>query len=398
MGEHNIVVLGAGVAGLNVAHSLLRHVIPAVTATSPSDSYKVILVNPSSHFYWVFGAPRALISEKVWPLDKSFGPIAEHFSSYPKETFEFVQGQGVELDAAAHKLIIRPTAKGAASETRTIEYRSLVLSVGSSADNPLWGVRESHEVTRAALQDMHKRLPAAKSIVIAGGGAAGTETAGEIAFEFGKTKQVTILSGSTQLLSTIRPDLGQQAEKYLEQMHAKVRHNVRVTSTSQTASGATNLVLSDGSTLTTDLYIDATGLKPNTGFLPRGLLATNGKIETDAQTLRVPAAGSGAGVYSVGSAASYSHGGVLDVMDAIPPLIRTIEYDLSGGKVGAGKEGDYHRNEKDTMVVPVGRSKGVGVAFGWKVPSVFVWLLKGRDYMSSKLEDNLNGAQYLKKV
>ncbi|KAI9843340.1 MAG: hypothetical protein M1837_006466 [Sclerophora amabilis] len=391
MAERNIVVLGAGIAGISVAHYLLRHVIPSLAATS-SDTYKVILVNRSSQAYWVFGAPRALVNEKNWPMDKSFRPIEEHFHGYPKDSFEFIQGDAAQLDSGARRLVIQATAPSQTS--LTIDYQALVIATGASADNALWGLKGDHDFTRAALKDMHNRLPSANSVVVAGGGPAGTETAGELGSEFGGTKQITLLSGSTHLLPTVRSDIGQQAETYLQQLQVAVKHQVRVTSASTTPDGKTELALSNGTTMTTDVFIDATGLKPNTGFLPSSLLNSRGAVETDPQSLRVP--GAGGGVYAIGSVASYSNGRIFDVINAVAPLSGTIEFDLSNGR--SGREKVYKRNEKDTMIVPIGRSKGVGLAFGWRVPSLVVWALKGRDYMNGNFEAYLDGAQYRKKA
>lgn len=61
-----------------------------------------------------------------------------------------------------------------------------------------------------------------------------------------------------------------------------------------------------------------------------------------------------------------------------------------------GPDRTYTRMDKEMQIVPVGPSKGVGAVFGWRVPSIFVWLLKGRDYMIPKGPASISGSQWNK--
>jgi len=53
----------------------------------------------------------------------------------------------------------------------------------------------------------------------------------------------------------------------------------------------TTLTLEDGKTLDADLYIPATGMKPNTSFIHETLLTADSRVDTNASTLRVDKAG-----------------------------------------------------------------------------------------------------------
>ena len=44
----------------------------------------------------------------------------------------------------------------------------------------------------------------------------------------------------------------------------------------------------------------------------------------------------------------------------------------------------------------MGRGKGVGAFGGWRVPSWFVWMIKGRDYLSSMAPDVVSGKKWAK--
>jgi apoptosis-inducing factor 2 len=101
-------------------------------------------------------------------------------------------------------------------------------------------------------------------------------------------------------------------------------------------------------------------------------------------------------IYCIGALASYAHGNLLDIRDAVGPLAAVMEFDLSGGK--SGKEVVFKVNGTETQVVPVGRSKAVGVIFNVRVPGCVAWLLKGRTFMGDQAKPNAYGALVKKKT
>jgi apoptosis-inducing factor 2 len=128
-----------------------------------------------------------------------------------------------------------------------------------------------------------------------------------------------------------------------------------------------------------DLYIPAYGLKPNTSFVDKSRLIADGRVDTNPSTLRVDKAGPR--VYAVGDVASAARPAIHLLVNAIPVLCANIKSDLL---LAAGKEGNperiYKEDTTETHLVPIGKSKGVGAAMGWWMPSWAVWLIKGRDY------------------
>lgn len=60
-------------------------------------------------------------------------------------------------------------------------------------DVPWKASLEGYEKTKSLLHEYQNKVKAAKSIIIAGAGPTGVETAGEIAFEYGKGKEVTLV-------------------------------------------------------------------------------------------------------------------------------------------------------------------------------------------------------------
>ncbi|KAL8876318.1 MAG: hypothetical protein Q9192_008888, partial [Flavoplaca navasiana] len=140
-----------------------------------------------------------------------------------------------------------------------------------------------------------------------------------------------------------------------------------------------------------DIYISATGIQPNTSFLPPSWLTSRNYVITrDTTSLRGPVDG----VYAIGDVAGYSLGGALDIMDAVRPLCATILNDLSKGEMG--KEGAFKQTVTETQLVPVGPKGGVGSAFGWRVPSFVVWVVKSRDFMIGMVEGTVMGNRFVR--
>ena len=415
MAVHSIVILGAGFAGLGSAQYLLRHTIPALEAKDPNQTttYKVTIVTPSTHFFWKIASPRALLGKAdLLPIDKCFLPVEDGFKDYPKDKFNFIYGAAVGCDET--QKILKIQSKG--EPEMPLKYDTLVLAAGSRSSTPIWSLFGGHEESEKALEEMAGLLRNAKSVVIGGGGASGVETSGkctsaqdgaccgvanncvpkgEIIAAY-PSMDLTLLSGNKQLLPRLsNKKVGQAAENRLKGLNVKVVNNLRVTSTQQSGS-QTALTMSDGSKMRADVYIDSTGSKPNTGFLPRAWLNDSGYVKTNETTLRGPVES----VYAIGDNASYSLGGFPDVMYAVRPLCSTILMDLTG-KLGAQettteKPIPYKQITKDMQLIPLGPKIGVGVFMGWRIPSFLVWLVKSRTFMIEKAEGMVKGADYVK--
>lgn len=389
MATHNIVVIGASYAGLGTAHYLLRHTIPALEKANQPTKYKLTLISATTHFYHKVGAPRFLASPTLIPLSKAFLSISDGFKDYDSHRFKLVIGTATALDESNKTILVSDTY--GSSSPKTLTYSTVVLATGSSSESPLWSIPGSHEKTIAALEATQSALPSAKTVLIAGGGAAGTETAGEIASLFPEI-DITLLSGADRLLTRLRAAIGAAAEAQASALGVKVVHKLKVNATS--AAGSQTIVqLSDGTSKTVDIYIDATGIRPNSGFLPKSWLNEKGYVITkDTTSLRGP----GDGVYAIGDVAGYSLGGALDIIDAVRPLCSTIFADLAGPNAGGVKPQRFKQSVTETQLVPIGPKGGVGSLFGWRVPSFVVWLIKSRDYMVGMVPGIVSGDKFVK--
>ena len=389
----NIVILGGSYGGVSTAHYLLKHVLPRIPEPT---TYQVILISASSQAMCRQACPRALISDDMFPQDKLFVSITKALEQYPKETFHFIHGTATEL----HHIDRTVTISEASGNIKTVSYNALVIATGASTPSPLLGLNRGEDFLKANWAAFRRALPNAKSIVIAGGGPAGIETAGELgeylngraghwASKLSSPKvSITVITASSQILPALRPAIAAKAEAYLAKVGVTVIKNTKVASVTPTGAGTDDvaakatITLDDGKTIDADLYIPATGTVPNTKFIYESLLAPDGRVETNSSTLRVDKAGPR--VYAVGDAASYARPAVHLILGAIPVLGANIKRDLllaAGAMAEAvGEDRAYKEDTRETQMVPIGKSKGVGAAMGYQVPSFMVWLIKGRDY------------------
>ena len=197
---------------------------------------------------------------------------------------------------------------------------------------------------------------------------------------------ITLVTSASRILPVLRPSLAVTAESYLADVGVTVLANAKVTTVSPMDAGHTavagnaTVTLEDGRVLHADLYIPATGTRPNTGFMDASLLAADGRVQTNPATLRVDSAGER--VYAIGDAASSSRPAVHMVLSAVPVLGANIKRDLllAAGVAEAGADKEFREDTRETQLVPIGKSKGVGAMMGYRLPSFLVWLIKGRDY------------------
>lgn len=407
--RRSVVILGGSYAGMSTAHYLLRHAIPQL---SNKKSYKVVIVSASSQAMCRPACPRALISDDMFPKDKLFVSVREQFEKYPKGSFRFVHGTAAKLDHVNRTVSVE--LKG--GQTEQISFHALVVATGASTPSPLHGLNRDAEVLRASWKTFQEALPTAKSIVIAGGGPAGVESAGELGeFLNGRAGwfssklespkiSITVVTAGSGILPVLRPSIAKKAEGYLAKVGVAIINNARVETVEPQGAGSDNicakatLTLDNGRTLNADLYIPSTGTRPNTSFLDKELLVADGRVFTNPATLRVDKAGPR--VYAIGDAASYARPAVHLILGAIPVLCANIKRDLllatTEEESALSKDRIFKEDTRETQLVPIGNSKGVGAAMGFQLPGFLVWLIKGRDYWLWTTGNLWSGKQWTK--
>ena len=406
----NIVILGGSYGGISIAHHLIKHTISHLP--NPT-SYQVIVVTPSSQAMCRPACPRALISDSMFPQDKLFVNIPKQFEQYPSENFRFLDGTATQLDHINRTVSIRIST----GNTEKLDYYALVIATGASTPSPLLGLNSSSDNLRSSWNTFRQALSTTKSILIAGGGAAGIETAGELGeclngragwfssrLPNPKVK-ITVIGAGGQILPVLRPALAKKAEAELAKLGVTVIKNSRVMSVSPADAGTdgaltskVTVALENGKTMEADLYIPATGTTPNTRFISNDLLTNDGRVDTNPQTLRFDKAGHR--VYAIGDCASYSRPAIHLILEAVPVLgvnmKRDFLLDAGKSKNEVPAEKSFKEDKRETQLVPIGKSRGVGAAMGWAVSSWMVWAIKGRDYWLWTVGNVWSGKQWAK--
>lgn len=361
-----VVILGAGWAGLPLAHKLLKHTLPKVK------DLKVILVSPNTHFFWNLAAVRAVIPGTLTD-DQMLLPIQPGFARYPDGSFEFVLGKASNIEPDSNIVIITKN-DGIRSH---LTYDHLVIATGSQilSDLPFKPVG-THEETVNALHTLQKQIGEAKSIVVAGAGPTGVETAGEIAAHYGAKKEVTlIISGKHALeAANVSKSVRQIVEKDLQKLGVRLIRNAKVDDiqASEKVNGhvaKTSIKLSNGTTVVADLYLPLFGIKLNTNFLPANFLDSTGSITLD-KMMRVQGTQNIWGIGDVGNLEPKQ-------VAVIDGMIIHLSTALDTALTGQGELKEY-KPAKSMFFVTMGKKLGTGEIGGWRLWGWMVAYVKGR--------------------
>lgn len=387
---HNIVVVGASYAGSSVAHIFLKHVFPELPKAGAS--YHVHLINPSSTFYHRSASPRAAASLDLAKNIKMFSDLLSGFEQYDPDIFTFIRGAVTSMDTKARTVHVRH-AEG--SET-VIRYHALVLATGTSTHAPVLSTYQtSLEELQKTILDMNMKVKTAKSIIVSGGGPSAVELAGEIgeylngaAGWFAERPsnpqaKITLIAGAEKLLPLLSQSFSAWAESLLRRVGVDVVYRLRTTGTEEMANGKTIVRLNGSTDMECDLFIPAMGVTPNTKFVPNNLLDDKNYIKTNENTLRVDEAGPR--VYCVGDVGSYTRGGLIDLIEAVPVAMTNMKRDLLAAHSDPearpiGPDRIHKPITAETQLVPVGQTRGLGAFSGFELPYFMTYHFKVKDY------------------
>ncbi|KAL2024551.1 hypothetical protein VTK56DRAFT_7594 [Thermocarpiscus australiensis] len=357
-----VLILGGSYAGLHVAHALLK---------KRDKNLKVILVSKSDFFYWNIASVRAIIPGIIKDQD-IIKPLDAALKRYPSGSYELVIGSVSAADFESKQVEVVVSSD---NTNRTISYDQLVLATGSRAPpSTVWKASDftTSEAAIKSLRDTASKVHAAKHIVVAGAGSTGVEVAGELGYEYGKTKQIVLLCAGDQILGgdIVAP----AAVNELKKLKVAIKYHARVESTSAApdSSGKTEVKLANGETIATDLYLPTTGLTPNTEYIPAKYLTVDANYRTVLvdECLRVQGAKD---VWACGDVVSKPRAGFFITQKQAASVAKNVEAAL------AGKEPTMAKGPPvDIFAVAVGRGRGVGRIGSVKLPSFAVWMAKGR--------------------
>jgi NADH dehydrogenase FAD-containing subunit len=402
--EYHIVIVGGNFGGVSLGHYLLRKTFKTLKTLQPNTTFRITLISPNTHFYYKIAAPRALINPDLIPEEQYFKSLAEAFEQYDASIFEHVEGKATSLDAQNRTVSVETMSN---SEQRIIKYDSLVIASGTTSSSPLWTINDSHEASRAAIHALHKELPNASTVLIAGAGPVGVETAGEIASAYPNAK-ITLTSSSDRVLPKQSPNLSAKAKTALESLGVIVKTNTGL-SDPMASEDTRPVQLNDGSSDTPDVFINATGArKMNTEWLPSEWLDKDRKVATRDSYFRVKGEGPSAqGVYVVGDVAAGTKSSAIELDAMVPVVASSIAIDITGSagtsdglfgwlvsfvKTPAPRQIEY--KPMNAIVVPIGPGGGVGSVFGFNMPSFMVKKGKSEKYLMELVEPMITGKKW----
>ncbi|GAA1549640.1 FAD-dependent oxidoreductase [Nocardioides humi] len=208
---------------------------------------------------------------------------------------EIVHGELTGLDPAARTVAVRD---------REIRYDVLVVATGVS--NGFWrrpGFQTDADVT-AALGSAHDRLAGSASVLVVGGGAAAVTTALQVACRWPE-KRVTLAFPGRRALPQHHPRVWDVARRRLADAGVVLlperRADVPDDFAADEITAGPVAWTTGGPATAADAVVWAIGrVRPNTGWLPAGLLDEHGFVRVE-PTLRVPGA---PGVFAIGDVAA----------------------------------------------------------------------------------------------
>lgn len=281
----NVLVVGAGAAGLAVVESLRRK----------GYRERITLLGEEA------GAPydRPPLSKQV--LAGTWEPERTHLRTrdvLDALDAEFVLDErALALDAATRTV---RTASGA-----TLRAEAVVLATGLHARRlpGLSGTAGVHVLrTLDDAAQLRRELPQAERIVVVGDGVLGAEIA---ATSRNLGTDVTLTGPQT---APMQAQLGPQIAQLLAALHTehglRLRPNTLVEGLEATAGRVTGVRTTDGETLPADLVVSAVGSTPATDWLTDSGLSLEDGVRCDSRCRAAD------GIYAVGDVARFHHEGL----------------------------------------------------------------------------------------
>ena len=356
-----VVIIGGGYAGTKLARAL-------------DEAAEVVLVEPRDAFVHNVAALRAIVEPAL--LDRLIIPYDRLLGRG-----KVVQDRAVGLGERDVKL----AARGA------LEADIIVVATGSRSARPFKPTGDSVAEFRAASAEAHEMLGAATSVAVVGGGAVGTELAGEIAAGTAG-KRVALFSGTPSLFPNMPPELGKRILAQLTRMGVAV-HLGASAEGMRDADGPRPgpLQLSSGLSVAADILFPAMCITPVTTVLdslPGVSFDPAGRVSVD-PWLRFAGRPN---MFALGDmAATGDPMTIVSISAQVPWLARTITALLDGKQVKELPQ--YAPVSRRLFLVPLGPRRGASVVPVSGRPAVVGSFLtrvsKGKDLLISRYRREL---------
>ena len=263
MTKKNVLVIGGGAAGHQIAYRL-------------RDDAAVTLVDPKTYWEVPMAVPRLLVRPDALQARMRY----DSFLSPARH----IQGKVVRLADGSADVALSD------GQEQTLTWDFAVIASGSVTIDKLIKAQAQTETERAAeIAAMNDRLRSARTIVIAGGGPVGVETAAELRETF-PGASVTLVHGGAKLLDRAPNKFPDWADAAMRDRGVTVILNDMVADPAPGMQSADGRVrTSSGKSIDADVVIWAGGVKPVTDFVAKSWPAAvqaDGQLKVD-QYLRL---------------------------------------------------------------------------------------------------------------
>ncbi|OJJ43197.1 hypothetical protein ASPZODRAFT_103576 [Penicilliopsis zonata CBS 506.65] len=249
----NVIVVGGSFVGRTTAQEIAR-VIPT--------THRVLLIEPHTHFHHLFTFPRFAIVPGH--EHKAFIPYSGLFAAVPNPTAHSVVTARVVSVHENKTLTLDREWQG----SRQISFEYLALATGTRLAEPA-GMKDDDKASSVAYLQRHQAdIKNAKSILIAGGGAVGVQMATDLA-EYYPDKEITVVQSRPHLMPQFHKQFHEFVSKRFQDLGVKLVTGARLVVPPEgfPKSGPFDVQLTNGTSVSTDFVVLATGQTPNTGLI-----------------------------------------------------------------------------------------------------------------------------------
>ncbi|GFZ51712.1 hypothetical protein JCM24511_09480 [Saitozyma sp. JCM 24511] len=247
----DIIVVGGSYVGCAVA-SKLAGMLP--------EMYRVLLIEPHTHFHHLFAFPRFAAVPKH--EHKGFVPYSGLFAKAPFQHHTVIR---------ARVLAVTPysvTLDRAWNGLTELEHSFLVLATGTTLPPPGSVSSEEKCAGVQAFQRMQSDVKAADSICIIGGGAVGVQLALDLKELYGQSKTVSLVHSRNNTMSRFHLSLHDIVRQRCEELGVDLILGSRAVVPpggfpSVLMGEGIDVELVNGRRISANLVITATGQKPN---------------------------------------------------------------------------------------------------------------------------------------
>ncbi|KAI0121079.1 hypothetical protein BJ170DRAFT_698544 [Xylariales sp. AK1849] len=250
----NVVVVGGSYVGTATVNGLAS-ILPS--------THRVLLIEPHSHFHHLFAFPRfAVLSAHE---HKAFIPYSATFAAAPASAQHAVVKARVASLQPDHVTLDREW-----QGSKEIPFECLVVATGTTLRAPGSMADDEKALSVRYFQGYQEAIKKANSVVIVGGGAVGVQMAADLK-ELYPEKEITLVHSRQQLMPVYHEALDTIIKNRFQELGVKLVLGSRVVlppnGFQNTGGKPVTIELQDGTVLSADVVIPATGQTPNTQFL-----------------------------------------------------------------------------------------------------------------------------------